>query len=161
MSIQKFKKKSGSFHTEHGVTIWRENLDIYGNSYKDYNVLELEGFERECTFKLVFVKEINDIDSFAKIKKFFAQSVHVKIRDDVTPNIVLRKEKTTWFLSDISYLGNTMIVPLFSDETVIVEKSPPYPVTQLEAQAIMKESAFAFGKVEQNSDGSLEYYVTV
>lgn len=158
----KFKPKSGFWHTDNKKVMWFET-DCYGNKLKEYDPLSIEGISRYVEFKLVFLREIQDENSYnGKKKLWFTQDVTVQINDNVSSNIVLRWESASkkWFLSDLSMLGQTMVCPLESDSCVTVIKSEPYKITQLQAQNILKASGWGFGKVDVSSNGNLEYYVT-
>ncbi len=156
---KKFKPKSGCFFEQNGRMMWKEYMSTYGDKFELHEILELENFARECQFKIVFVREKNDMETFQTVKRFFAQDIAVKIRDDVSSNIVLRYDNKLWFLSDISSLGTTEICPLTSDSVCVVTKSSPYPITREMAAEIMKTSARAFGRVDE-SNSELQFYVT-
>jgi hypothetical protein len=162
MSLQvKNKPKSGFWKEEHGKVWWAET-DCYGNVQQLIEPLDLLNISREAEFKLVFVRETADPETLnGKTKRFFAQDVRMRLRSDVSENIVLRYDDKKWFVSDLTPLGQTFLAPLESTEYLIVEKSEPYKIDREIAQEIMKTSGHAYGKVEQKSDGSLEYYVTV
>jgi hypothetical protein len=155
------KPKSGFWKEEHGKVWWAET-DGYSNVQQLIDPLKLQNMSREANFTLIFVKESADPETVnGKIKRFFAQDCHMRLRDDVSENIVLRYDSKKWFVSDLTMLGQTLLAPLESTEYLIVEKSEPYKITQAEAKEIMKTSGYAYGKVEQKSDGSLDYYITV
>jgi hypothetical protein len=164
MSIPtKHKPKSG-FWKEEGNKVWWAETDCYGNVLELIDPLKLENIAREANLTLIFIKETSDPDSVnGKIKRFFAQDVHIRLRDDVSPNIVLRFDSKLWYISDLTMLGQTFLAPICGNSTeyLIIQRSEPYKITQAEAKEFMKTSGYAYGKVEQKSDGSLDYYVTV
>lgn len=155
------KPKSGFWKEEHGKVWWAET-NCYGDIQQLIDPLKLQNISREAYITLLFVKETADPETInGKTKRFFAQDVRMRLRSDVSENIVLRYDSKKWFVSDLTMLGQTLLAPLESTEYLIVEKSEPYKITQTEAKEILKTSGYAYGKVEQKSDGSLDYYVTV
>jgi hypothetical protein len=143
--------------------MWAE-CDDFGNVQQLHEPLSLVGIEREADFKLVFVKEVSSEESLSKKKLYFSQDVHVQINDNVSSDIVLRWESGSkkWFLSHLTMLGQTIVCPLESDSCITVIKSEPYRLkSATEAKEILKTNGWGFGKIEQKSDGSLDYYVTV
>ncbi len=157
----KFRPKNGHWHTENGLTVWRENQG--GNQYKDYSPLELDGISREANFKLVFVKEIADPDSFdRKIKKYFAQNVEMHLAENVDQTIYLRFNDTDkrFYITCLRPDGFTMLAALESTPELIVTKSEPYKISKDEALNILKTSGYGFGRVEI-TNGNIEYQTTV
>ena len=162
MSTNKHIPKSGFWKQDHnGKIMWAET-NPHGDIAELISPLQLANISRKAEFKIIFVREINDENTLSGKKKlFFAQDVNMRLRDDVNENIVLRHEAKKWFVSDLTMLGQTFIAPLESTEYLIVEKSEPYKITQEQAKEIMKIAGLAYGKAEVDSNGNIDYYVTV
>jgi hypothetical protein len=160
----KFKPKSGFWRQGHdGLVYWNET-DITGDTtFKLYKPLELENISREADFKIVFIKEIENPESFTKTKRWFAQDCHIELRKDVSENIVFKfSSDRRYYISDLTELGFTCQIDIEnSTETVILEKTEPYLITQKEAQEFLKLYNYGFSRILKKSDGSLEYYRTV
>ncbi len=164
MSLEKkHVPKSGFWKQEHdGKMYWVES-DKFGNLIKLYDPLEIEGISRSANYTIVFLREYTDTNSFnGKIKKWFAQDIKMHIGENVDSSIVIRFDSYSrkFFISDLKPVGQTFLAPLESTPELIVTKSEPYPVDQIQAKEILAKYSYGFGKVEVDAQGNIEYYQT-
>ena len=162
MSLEtKYKPKRGCWFTEHGRTFWKEFLDHSGNQYKLYSPLEIEGISKTAEFNIIFITENNDPESLTgKTKKFWKQDVEVKLAENISQNVYLKTVDKKIFVCDLEPLGQTFICPLESQNWgLIVNKTQPESISQIEAKKLLDNGAMGFGKVEVSHSG-IEYYRT-
>jgi hypothetical protein len=140
---------------------WAET-DNFGNVLKLINPLDIEGISRETRFKIVFVKESPDPEKFdGKIKKFFVQDCHIKIREDIDDSIVLKFSSGRCYISNLKPLGMTCEIDIEnSSDTLILEKTEPNLIDQELAKSYLSQGSYGFGKIENNS-GKITCFKTV
>ncbi len=157
-STQKFKPKRGCWSTEHGKTLWKEYKDQYGNDFELIEPLLIEGISKTAQFDIIFVTDSSNANSLTgTVKNFWKQSVSVKLSETVSPNVYLKTVDNQTFVCDFEPLGQTFICPLESqDWGLIVTKSEPEKITQLEAKQLLDNGALGFGYV-QISNGHIDY----
>lgn len=156
----------GCFHTDNSGKVWfKQFRDQFGNDFELIDVGDLEGFERSCQLKVLFVREFTDATNYrGKTKAFFAIDYKVQLAENVSENIWLRYEKHSkkWYVSDLTQTGQTCEIGLEGNQPeLIIEHGEPYMVDQTAAKAIMAESGYCYGKAEVLPSGKLELYTTV
>jgi hypothetical protein len=163
-----FISKGGFWQTQHsGKVLWAES-DDRGNIKELIDPLDMKNISREADFKIVFIKETDNPDSFTKTKRWFCQDCHIELRKDVSENIVLKfGSDHRYYISDLKESGFTCQIDIESStDTIILQKSLPYLINATIAKEYLKIWSYGFGKVSQKSGNSgnnsdLEYFVTV
>jgi hypothetical protein len=155
-----FKPVSGCWFDNHGKMMWKEFLNLDGSQFKLYDPMDLAGISREADFVMVLYRDEKDPTKFkGSIRRYFSQSVHVQIRDDVSDDIVLRfnERNLRYYLSDLKPNGQTFLAPLRSDNCLVVTLGEPELINQIQANGILVKYGYGY-MVKENSD---ELYKTV
>jgi hypothetical protein len=163
--LNKHKMNSGCFFEQNGKVWWKEFKKTFGDEYELIDPENLEGFSRQCRFKVLFVRDFTDTTDYRGYKKaFFAVDYNVHLAENVSDNIYIRFEQNSkkYFVSDLTKLGQTCEIGLSTENNqseLIIEHGEPYMVDQKTAKEIMKESGFCYGKCEVKPNG-FEFYTT-
>ena len=175
---EKFIRKFGRWILRDGSYIWQEKLERLGTETPliiEKTPQEL-GYVREIDFTILFAKDFPSREELDEVeRKWFAQDIHIAIRDDQTNNIWLKLEQSTQtrnsesgtvekiskvYIHDLDVNGKHMLAPLESTANIIVTKGKPRKVTIEQAKEIAEKWTYIFGKIEEEG-GSQVYRVDV